>query len=153
MLYTGSVVPADADASVLLTLALSCEGDTDNIEFSSNGTNSEGALTWLQMKKLRKASSTSTPTISQTLAEEFDKFCSEPSVGEDTNPYEWWASNRTKFPNVAAVSRVYLAIPASSVASERIFSKCGQVCSERRAALTPQHVEHLVFLSHNLNNC
>jgi len=39
---------------------------------------------------------------------------------------------------------------SKSVASERVFSKCGRVCSDRRASLKHQHVEHLVFLSHNL---
>jgi hypothetical protein len=84
--------------------------------------------------------------------EELDKFCSESDANDDVNPYEWWSKNKTKFPNMAAVARRFLGIPATSVASERIFSKCGLICSDRRAALSPQHVEQLVFLSHNLNN-
>ena len=131
-----------------MTLALTCDGDSAN----SSRNNPESSLTWLQLKKEQKASTATTLSIHENLAEELDKFCAEPNISENTNPFEWWAFNKTKYPFVAAVAREYLAIPATSVASERIFSKCGLVCSDRRASLSPQHVEQLVFLSHNLNN-
>lgn len=130
---------------------MSCEGDSYNDAVSDHPTNSDPPLTWLQIKKAQKASVSAPPSIRASLAEEFDKYCTEPNVSEDINPFEWWAENKIRFPHVAAVSREYLAVPATSVASERIFSKCGLVCSDRRAALNPQHVEQLVFLSQNLD--
>jgi len=51
---------------------------------------------------------------------------------------------------VAEVAMSVLGIPATSVASERLFSKCGLVISDRRSSLSQQHVEQLVFLSQNL---
>ena len=90
------------------------------------------------------------PSDREKLEAELDKFLSEPNTDENSNPYQWWASNQAAHPSIAEVARQYLSIPATSVASERVFSKCGLVASDRRASLSAQHVEQLVFLSHNL---
>jgi hypothetical protein len=44
------------------------------------------------------------------------------------------------------------SVPASSVASERVFSSAGTVICNRRSNLDPSQVERLVFLNHNLRN-
>ena len=46
--------------------------------------------------------------------------------------------------------RRYLAIPATSSPSERLFSKAGQVSTPARAQLKPEKVDQLVFLAENL---
>ena len=46
-------------------------------------------------------------------------------------------------------ARNLLALAATSVPSERAFSKAGHIVCRRRARLTPSHVDELVFLSHN----
>ena len=78
-------------------------------------------------------------------------FLEEPNEAEDANPFTWWQVNQLKYPTLAVVARSSLAIPSTSVASERVFSKCGRVCSERRSLLSPEHVEQLVFLSQNIS--
>ena len=62
----------------------------------------------------------------------------------------WWSVNCQRFRNVARVARVYLAISATSVASERLFSKAYLTVGARRENLPPEHVEHVVFLNQNL---
>jgi len=44
--------------------------------------------------------------------------------------YLWWATNWAAHPSFAKVARQYLSIPAASVASKRVFSKCGLVVSD-----------------------
>jgi len=44
----------------------------------------------------------------------------------------------------------YACIPATSVPSERIFSKAGQIVSQRRNRLSPKNVDVLIFLNKNL---
>jgi hypothetical protein len=124
-----------------MTLALTC--DTDEVV-------SNTSLNWLEAKKAEKARCVKVPANRELLSKELDAFIAEPYAAEDCNPLGWWNGHRLKYPSVAAVARVYLGIPATSVASERVFSKCGRVCSERRSLLTPQHIEQLVFLAHNL---
>jgi len=53
------------------------------------------------------------------------------------------------FPNLASVVRMLLAVPATSVSSERLFFKAGAIISDRRSRLTPHHAEQLCFLSAN----
>ena len=77
-------------------------------------------------------------------------YMNEPNLPEDSNPLNWWRDNYSKYPSVAVVARAFWGISATSVASERVFSKCGRVCSERRSLLSPQHVEQLVCLANNL---
>ena len=47
------------------------------------------------------------------------------------------------------LARKYLAIPATSAPSERVFSLAGNICSRRRASLSPDHLYALVFLIAN----
>jgi len=63
---------------------------------------------------------------------------------------QWWAISFGQYPNLAIN---YLAIPATSVLSERLFSKTGLIISERRSVLTPQHAEQVAFLSYFFNKC
>ena len=46
--------------------------------------------------------------------------------------------------------QTYLAIPATSIPSERAFSAAGHIVNKKRACLHPSSVNMLVFLSENL---
>ena len=48
-------------------------------------------------------------------------YMNEPNVPEDSNPLNWWRDNYSKYPSVAVVARAFWGIPATSVASERVF--------------------------------
>ena len=61
----------------------------------------------------------------------------------------WWKQKEPLFPRVARLARKFLALPASSAPSERIFSKMNAVVDKRRASLDPDRVERLVFIKEN----
>ena len=74
-------------------------------------------------------------------------------VDEDGNkvnvfngPLSWWKENCNRFPMVAALARQMLAIPATSAQSERLFSKAGQIVTDRRSSLGSDNVGLLLFL-------
>lgn len=136
---TGEAVSSGSD----MILAMSCDDGSENIQ-------EPAPQNWLEAKKAAKARSATRLTDRERLVKELDSFLDEPNEAEDSNPLKWWQTNQSKYPTVAVVARMFLCIPATSVASERVFSKCGRVCSERRSLLSPQHVEHLVFLSQNI---
>ena len=66
------------------------------------------------------------------------------------NPLKWWKANSHKYPVLSVLSKKYLAIPATSVPSERVFSAAGNIVSEKRSCLLRELVSRLVFLAKNL---
>ena len=136
----------DTPSTSSMTLAMTCDND------GSSSATPHGSLSsaWVEEKKARKARQTTRASDAEVLAKELDEYIDSPCEPEDTNPFQWWATYQKKFPHVADVARAHLGIPATSVASERVFSKCGLICSDRRASLKSHHVEHLVLLCHNL---
>ena len=73
-------------------------------------------------------------------------------VSRKEDPLVWWKDNRNQFPILAKLAREYLAIPAMSTPSERIFSSAGYVSSQRKSRLIGEHVNQLVFLNKHVNN-
>ena len=64
------------------------------------------------------------------------------------NPIQWWKVNQFRFPLLSKCARYYLHIPATSVASERIFSLAGNIVTKKRSRLSTDNVNKLIFL-HN----
>jgi len=73
-----------------------------------------------------------------------------PFVPGATDPLVWWKANESRFPTIAILAKKYLAIPASSAPSERVFSQTKAVVEKKnRWRLLPEKVEQLVFLQYN----
>ena len=70
-------------------------------------------------------------------------------VPYEQDPLKWWSLNCTTYPFLSVLAKKYLTIQATSVASERVFSKGGLVVTDHRASLTNDHVSELVYLSMN----
>lgn len=63
----------------------------------------------------------------------------------------WWRDNNHSFPGISRLARKYLAAPASSVPSERMFSSAGNFATKQRATLDADALEREVLLHHYLN--
>lgn len=81
--------------------------------------------------------------------EEVDSFLKDPPPLLDSSPAAWWKVNEGRFPRLANLARKYLAIPGTSVPSERVFSAAGLTVNRLRTRLTPEHVDMLIFLNKN----
>jgi len=66
-------------------------------------------------------------------------------VDHDSCPLAWWATNQVNYPNVARLARKLLAVPATSVASERLFSKAGEVTTKKRNRIDSTKADKLFF--------
>jgi hAT family C-terminal dimerisation region len=71
-------------------------------------------------------------------------------VPKDTNMMQFWRDNNKLFPNLFTVACSVLCIPASSAASERVFSTAGRLLEKRRTSLSPNTVNNLLFLHSNI---
>jgi len=85
-----------------------------------------------------------------SIAAEVSKYLMTPNQPRDSDPLEWWrCTGKYTFPNMWPVVRKYLAIPGSSVPSERVFSVAGAIISQRRARLNDDTAADLIMLRGN----
>ncbi len=81
--------------------------------------------------------------------EEVKLYRKEACIGPDCNPLDWWRCNQAKYPSLAQLARCYLAVPGTSVPSERVFSTAGDVVTAQRATLNAESVDRLIFIKKN----
>ena len=74
-----------------------------------------------------------------------------PKKKKKTNPQnkQLISSNTRSKANLAVQARVYLAIPATSVPSERLFSSAGNVFTKKRNRLNQNNLHNILFLREN----
>ena len=61
-------------------------------------------------------------------------------------PLQYWKANRSSFPILSKLATKYLALPASSVPVERLFSAAGEIVSKKRTLLSTSNVNMLICL-------
>lgn len=82
-------------------------------------------------------------------AADIEKYLSLPKVGLDDNPLAWWKQYASSFPALSIMAKKYLCMQGSSVPSERVFSKGGNVVNKKRCTLLPKNAEMQIFLAFN----
>ena len=78
---------------------------------------------------------------------EIERYLAHPQESDRfVDPLQWWKLYESKFPKVSILARRYLAIPASSAASERLFSRLKQTATAARQGLKPSTLCMLLFV-------
>ena len=67
----------------------------------------------------------------------------------DSKPLVWWKEHEKDFPRIALIAKKVLAVPATSVPSERIFSAAGLLVNKLRNRLSSALVDKIIFLNKN----
>ena len=83
------------------------------------------------------------------IGDEWSRYLGGPEVDKNIDPLQWWSFNEVNFPELAKIARNLLAIPASSAASERVFSVANACCSGRRSGLNTETIETQILLRYN----
>ena len=96
-----------------------------------------------RQKKIKKA-------VPVVILDEITNYLSLPSALETENPLDWWRVRSQNFPKLAKFARKYLAIPATSVSSERLFSDAGNLISAKRTNLDTNLAGQMLFLKRNI---
>ena len=84
-----------------------------------------------------------------TSSSEIDQYKALPSVPDSDSVLDWWRDHGAMFPVLSKMARRYLAIPASSAASERAWSAFGDIYTKKRNRLHPQTLCKLLLIKHN----
>ena len=86
----------------------------------------------------------------RSIEEEINQYRHLQCIPIHHNPLSWWKQNQSAFPHLANYAKCLLAIPGTSVPSERVFSVAGNIVTAQRANLSPDNVDILIFLKKNL---
>jgi hypothetical protein len=102
-------------------------------------------------QKVKKVfQSTERSTSSSAIADEITTYFLLPVARENKNPLSWWKTKQEIFPILSIIARKYLGIPATSVASKRLFSDAGNHITAKRSLLDPGLLGKMVFLKRNM---
>ncbi|KAA1125416.1 hypothetical protein PGTUg99_050024 [Puccinia graminis f. sp. tritici] len=84
--------------------------------------------------------------VASDLAAEIRNYLAESNEPQKTEVLDYWRRKQSLYPLLAAMARCYLAIPATSAPSERVFSRSKTVIGPHRGSLNPTSIEHLLCL-------
>lgn len=66
-------------------------------------------------------------------------------MGSVPDVLDWWRDNAPRFPILSRMARDFLAVPASGVGVENLFSTARDVCHYRRNRLAPETIEAIMI--------
>jgi hypothetical protein len=69
--------------------------------------------------------------------------------GQFNDPLEWWKERQHQFKVLAKLAREFLAIPATSAPSERIWSRASRILNMKRASLDSEVASRIMFAREN----
>lgn len=78
--------------------------------------------------------------------EELPHYLSVPVRSLKEDPLEIWNEMKMVYPNLYKLSQKYISVVATSVPSERLFSKAGATMTKNRNRLTGKRLSSLLFL-------
>ncbi|XP_051973846.1 E3 SUMO-protein ligase ZBED1-like [Xyrauchen texanus] len=91
-------------------------------------------------------------TAEDQAKEEMAKYKEEAPLPLSANPLDWWKGHQSEYPLLSHIAKRYLCIPGTSISSERVFSTAGDIITAQRSALTPEHLDQIMFLNKNLRS-
>jgi len=82
-------------------------------------------------------------------SDEVEEYLKEDKIPFNQCPFNWWLNKKEKYPILAKMARIYLAIPATSTSSERLFSDAGNLLSAKRSRIDSELFKRILFLKRN----
>lgn len=80
-------------------------------------------------------SDSTTPTTPSHHKSQTENYFEESVAERTVTAIEWWKLNAYWFPDLARMARNYMSVPASSVPSEQLFSRAGDIITKKRNLL------------------
>ena len=75
-------------------------------------------------------------SIKEKADQELKRYVDEESPAVDgTHALKWWKEHHCRLPTIAKIAKKLLCIPATTMASERLFSTAGHVINTKKACL------------------
>jgi len=149
--------PADRDRAIQCLVEMEEEASRTTSTPSRLTSSSSNGQIGQQANGSRYAVLLKAPRASeqQGIQHEINLYRAEPCVAlldkdyRVVSPLPWWKFNSAKYPILAERAKRYLALMATSVPCERLFSKAAWIQNKRRCSLSPLLFKQLTFISFN----
>lgn len=88
------------------------------------------------------------PSVTESIIDEVNRY-SYLKINVDIffDVLQWWENHSSEYPRLFKFAQKVLAIPASSIASERVISAAGNIITEKRNSIGQKTVNNLLFLN------
>ncbi len=101
-----------------------------------------------------KASTSERPPIDRnsggsTIQRHLQEYLQFEAQSEHETPLQFWKQKVAQYPELRKIALSLLAVPASSGASERMFSIAAWLCADRKNRLDGEHLRNQVFMTCN----
>lgn len=125
--------------------------DTDSVsDNSANGGKSKGIF-YDHNKHIQKEWTNQkenlTTNLNLHLHPELSLYLGAPPEKIQQDPLSFWRALKPTYPNLSEIVLEFLAVVATSVPSERLFSKAGQIITKTRNRLEGKLASQLLFLN------
>ena len=100
---------------------------------------------------IEAAESTSRQTLTISTPTEVEQYFKQPVINRKEDLLEWWRNNAHVLPSLQKLAKVYLSTVATSVPSERLFSKAGELILAKKTEIS-QNMLTLSFFRTSVPN-
>ncbi|XP_052753998.1 E3 SUMO-protein ligase ZBED1-like [Galleria mellonella] len=121
------------------------ESNTATTSQTQTSSNSDDELWEVFDKKVNDSTTQQTPISSASIM--LKQYLDAPYLDRKKDPLQFWEERKHIFPSLYRMACKYLCIPATSVPSERLFSKAGLLTNQRRNRLLPKKLDQILFLN------
>ena len=90
------------------------------------------------------------PAVEDIIKKEVNHYLDSHQSDPELTILQWWKKNEMIYPRLSKLAKKYLAIPANSVPSERVFSLTGALVNKKRNRMNSKNIDLFVFLNKNV---
>lgn len=130
----------------LKILDLKTNSSGSNKNSSDDDTDMADSLWSFHNELVSKKASENSEESSERMPTDFKHYLNQPTIPLHENVFKFWNVHRTMYPHISKIAEPYLSLVATSVPSERLFSKAGNIMTNKRNRLKGEKLQHLLFL-------
>jgi len=126
--------------------------DTLNTSGTSGNTSGTSDISGISEGSKRKTLIEQLTKQSVVALDEVREYLQLYEIPLQSNSLTWWNEKKDKFPILSNLAQKYLAVSATSTASERLFSDARNLLTNKRTCMKPKLFKKIMFLKRNADN-
>ena len=131
------------EVAAIITTSSRSTGSSEGSSSASQNLPSDGLWSFIDQSVAATQSRPSTADSKMLIR----MYLEHHNLARKEDPLKWWAENENSFIFLVPHVKRFFSITATSVPSERLFSKAGDITSRKRNRIKSKNVDMLLFLN------